>query len=298
MAVEVDVQAYKFINRQGEEGKIDVASFEALRNKAKPKRNITLPWRYNPIHEFESVWWMGVYVIFRKSPVSIYGRDPSPHDYELQRCWTANLFETYTVRGEVIGSDGEFSRAVSSLHEDIMPIGLFLETLRIRLIQCYRKVENDVEKIDYTSAGDLGVDFCTALSSISRSFQQGDITVGEFFPEGSPPKNASTQMVPTVNSRDDAAVSEDRVSSSLDEETSSPTAQMPSTQAEPGDSSSRTTEDQVSSSRVEQTALSKSASPKPPRAPGKRVKVSSNGGARSTVMTRSMTRMQGLTPIS
>ncbi|CCL98316.1 uncharacterized protein FIBRA_00310 [Fibroporia radiculosa] len=205
MAVEVDEQNYIFIPRLAEEDDIDqlFANNLKLNTSLNKTQQLLPPLRYNPLHEFESVWWMGVYVIFRKIVVSVNGEEPSAHDYQSQRHWASNMFENYAKRDKVIGYEGQFSLAIDALHANIFPIGGALRALRARLVDRYREVEKDLENIDHTSAGDLGGIFSRTFTAVSHKLKQmGDIIIGEFPPEKNSLEEPSVQVASTVECED------------------------------------------------------------------------------------------------
>ncbi len=108
------------------------------------------PFRYNPLHDLESLWWIAVYFIFT-TEVKNYANMDEKGKARQRRLdeHVLKLFCNFTHRKlDMMDSWNErFSTRCQSLHPSIRPIGEDLERARILLATTYRQCEKKYRTI-------------------------------------------------------------------------------------------------------------------------------------------------------
>ncbi|KAJ3555204.1 hypothetical protein NM688_g2708 [Phlebia brevispora] len=134
--------------------------------------------RYNPLHDLESLWWVAAYFLFKKVPYLEDGvvpdlteTPPAKWDAEGQYLCAEKLFRATLARWEVVTLAGGFFERIQVLHPLVKPIAELLDPLRLQLIQYYAKAERNLEAIDQNCAKGLHKDFVRTFLLISRHFK-------------------------------------------------------------------------------------------------------------------------------
>ena len=118
--------------------------------------------RYNPLHDLESLWWIAVWFVIggtlRITPPK--SCDCIPDHYatqpwykeelqrlQLQRQVAKELFVTRQTRVEVLTSSTWFGANICTLHYSIGRIGSALNAIRRMLVISYSQAEKDCENV-------------------------------------------------------------------------------------------------------------------------------------------------------
>lgn len=151
-----------------------------------------IPWRYNPIHDLESVMWLGNYCTIGRSiefqPTSTTAPDaeiffdedaivPEPHDERVKRTisqdkYASNLFYQTNYRQKALMSMEGWGDLV---HPALVKAGilLLLNDVRARLVTRYMEVEKNILVSRQVLAGrslynEIAVNFTDACEQMER----------------------------------------------------------------------------------------------------------------------------------
>ncbi|KAJ3559366.1 hypothetical protein NM688_g392 [Phlebia brevispora] len=109
--------------------------------------------RYNALHDLESLWWVAVYTIFTRE-VEPTSDDECGNASEEQRAYAANMFDTRVDRFHSLATVRAFQMKIFSLHPSIRHVGHALEKMRQALLHWYYKAEVDLDAIDHTGCAE------------------------------------------------------------------------------------------------------------------------------------------------
>ncbi|CCM06714.1 uncharacterized protein FIBRA_09004 [Fibroporia radiculosa] len=188
ISVEVDRQQYFFTPRgiswvefaarmQAENGNLQSLCQESL----KPK----VVFRYNPMHDFESLWWISVYVLFNKQVVMVNEKSPPSHDYRRQRTWAAGVFYGLNARQSALSAGNtDFQYAIETLCPDLRSFGVVVDLLRDDLLKRYINIEADLSHLpSRAAAGEIPQHFFAGFGALGNSIINGErqeILIGPF----------------------------------------------------------------------------------------------------------------------
>ena len=136
------------------------------------------PFRYNILHDFESLWWDCLFLLVNREIKST----KLTKDYTWPWRWQGN--KRITAWGPVLGGtrseinpwtrqcvlelDERFDRVALPLVCAIKKAGAEFNKVRKSLVAAYKKAEEDVTKIDYSSAAGLHDAFKQAFEALSK----------------------------------------------------------------------------------------------------------------------------------
>ncbi|CCM03683.1 uncharacterized protein FIBRA_05827 [Fibroporia radiculosa] len=186
MAVEVDLQNYYFKERHLN---LDIYKFAAAypvtreQSVLPPAESMPVAFRYNPLHDFESLWWMSVYFLLNKKIRRVDQKNPPPHQYVQQRIRAAEIFYSLASRKSALSWEPEFQFVIESLSPSVHNIGEAANVLRSSLVARYREIERDTENIGHTAAGTIHEDFAVIFGVVART--PGEILIGPLPRKGS-----------------------------------------------------------------------------------------------------------------
>lgn len=201
MAVEVEAMRYRFSFGQPQHARQDTkirVLWELLKKAhlgdsgqnqtpadAKPDQPVPEQpaFRYNPLHDVESLWWLCTYFVFNKAVILVNGVEPSMDpelkgNYSMQLQYASRLFWTQQFREWAMTRPGDFKDEVIHLHAVVRPAGYLLDTMRYRLQNQYRSIEETRTPITYMVASDITMQMIEDLGDI-RADVKG-LTIGEF----------------------------------------------------------------------------------------------------------------------
>lgn len=199
MAIEVEDMEYGFNSTKWKTDSVplkrsvrqtrDMLQLGKLANDIKPVTNAAPEeaiFRYNPLHDLESFWWLAAYFIFNRAVVLVDGKVP-PMDaavlgnYDEQRKCAAEMFFSTKYRIKLMTKDSAFPALISQLHGAVRPIANTLNQMRGQMEARYREVEFDaasIAKIDHTVAENLATIFLSRIGDAKRHVMDEDIEVG------------------------------------------------------------------------------------------------------------------------
>ncbi|KAJ3541551.1 hypothetical protein NM688_g6067 [Phlebia brevispora] len=210
MAVEIDLQMYRFrltsppsspLKRRFPEKLDQFRKFEdELRAKSEARkhfraqRDLTLlpepkpetkhpDFRYNPLHDLESLWWIAVYFLITKEFTD--NTKPTTEAQasvasDAQRQYALELFLHRNRRSTSLRDSVDFLAGMYSLPRFLVPALDFLDYLRQELCFCYTAQETDIESIDYGCANKLYQVFHDMFQDLATSNLFRRLTVRPF----------------------------------------------------------------------------------------------------------------------
>ena len=111
------------------------------------------PFRYNPLHDLESLWWIAAYFLMSRKLVFEDATEPevprdgdegeSEEDDQLASLHT--LFSDAAGRSWAMCTEGGFSRHLDCLHPFMRDMALALNDARDTLVQGYHYLEKDID---------------------------------------------------------------------------------------------------------------------------------------------------------
>ncbi|THH06436.1 hypothetical protein EW146_g9612 [Bondarzewia mesenterica] len=196
MSVETASQCYKFmpmetkskINREFDFRVVSDASRRARtsrplttghRTQALSKRP---PYKYNPLHDLESIWWVAVYLVVNKEVIN-QDEDGSQREVaeraEHQREWANSLFDSLIGRVDLLRTPEQFTLQVPMLHPSVRWIGFdILDNARSLLVAQYTEVEKDLTSITETVADGLHIPFFKLFNEAALLLENDNIEIG------------------------------------------------------------------------------------------------------------------------
>jgi hypothetical protein len=135
MSVEVELQHYSFMPKPAE---IDLFKLKVA------SRLPAVTFRYNPLHDLESLWWIAVWMMFNHRTE----REPSSEDEESQSRYAERLFPRIidgSGRLDALKNHVVFLNMLLCLPEAFYTAASKLESIRQALVQHYYLAEGDTE---------------------------------------------------------------------------------------------------------------------------------------------------------
>lgn len=149
------------------------------------------PFRHNPLHDLESLWWIAVYFVVKRVA---YRTNPNKVDTKwtshAQRAYATELFSCNATRYFVMKRASDFRSKMNIVHPSVKPIVLILSDLRDMLASRYTKAEKNAASIEYTCADGLHEKFIRAFTLISQAKKLQEI---ELVPFDHEPKEAKSK---------------------------------------------------------------------------------------------------------
>lgn len=152
---------------------------DALKHPFSHARPVSPRFRYNPLHDLESIWWIAMYFLAKKEIVD-------PHldmiASEAQRDYASKLFRHHdqTARNDTFFLYTEFQQGMQTLPEHVSGIVHGLAFLRTELWGRYSAEEADPSMIDHTCANGLHERFHEMLENIANADENAARTVRPF----------------------------------------------------------------------------------------------------------------------
>lgn len=187
MAVEVDFQGYIFLNKELPptrqrrlaiktpakslwEVLIETADEDEYEVDEDASDHANIPeipvnvFVHNPLHELESLAWVGIKMIADRRIIGVDNGKKRPHAYNHLRLheqheWARKLFFNSTERCRFLIVPHYFYEFIETLDPQVQPLGHFLQRIFTALVAQYRLAEKDAASIDFDVAGDLYILF-------------------------------------------------------------------------------------------------------------------------------------------
>ena len=161
MAIEVELQWYKFEPRPSRKP-----------DHQKSRERLPTPFRYNPLHDLESIWWIAAWFLFKRTVAFDDDETDDPAEVARRKEQDKEAEELFVSNRHTILSFERWCRFPhlwTCLHPSVQPIGAKLEVLRKELAETYRPVKQDnsgPQAITNTVADALHVKFRRAFGDI------------------------------------------------------------------------------------------------------------------------------------
>jgi len=110
---------------------------QGTERKAAPLRTFL----YTPLHDYESVWWIATWVLFKCQPKSLGPEELDPPTQSRQH----SIFYDKTDREHAILAPGVFLALKRSLPSTLHPLFEILEVFRKNLVRVYREYEESFD---------------------------------------------------------------------------------------------------------------------------------------------------------
>ncbi|EED78584.1 predicted protein [Postia placenta Mad-698-R] len=143
-----------------------------------------VPFRYNPLNDIESLWWVAIYFVFNRSVVKVGGEPPSMDasqrgHYFTQEAYTRDLIATPHARFAALTDKDDLREEIIYLHAAIRDIARHLNEIRKQLVSCYKEAEKKPGVITPTIGQDLlrGVFLPFFGSIVAKNLRGKDIQV-------------------------------------------------------------------------------------------------------------------------
>ncbi|KAJ3552849.1 hypothetical protein NM688_g3933 [Phlebia brevispora] len=136
--------------------------------------------RYNAVHDLESLWWIAVYFIVCYE-VADGDEKGSPDLSRSQRKLASELFWYPDSRLWALKHRDYFREGVLSLHPSMRKIGLALEILRQEMVSVYLDIEHDVFTMGFNVAGSLHHKFARCFHGLYKLLDKKDVVATALF---------------------------------------------------------------------------------------------------------------------
>ncbi|CCM06445.1 uncharacterized protein FIBRA_08708 [Fibroporia radiculosa] len=178
ISVEVDRQEYFFASTSGISTMELAARLQAEDNALQTLQQELLQsdvvFRYNPMHDFESLWWISVHILFNKRVDTVNGKIPPLHNHQKQQLWAASVFYGLASRQSALSAGNtNFRSAIKTLCPDLHRFGIMVNALRGELLKRYMDIEADISNLHrHTTAGEIprqfimGFDFNVSAEAV------------------------------------------------------------------------------------------------------------------------------------
>ncbi|KAJ3552850.1 hypothetical protein NM688_g3932 [Phlebia brevispora] len=134
--------------------------------------------RYNAIHDLESLWWIAVYFIVCHEVVDDDDNGSDLYDLaHTQRNFASELFWTADNRVHALTNPHYFLREVLRLHPSVRQIGVALNEIREEMVSLYLHVEEDIYSIGFEVAEALHDEFGRCFDTLWRALEEKDVVV-------------------------------------------------------------------------------------------------------------------------
>ncbi|KAI0086025.1 hypothetical protein BDY19DRAFT_996211 [Irpex rosettiformis] len=141
---------------------------------AKPSFPTKSPvFRYNPLHDIESIWWLLVYLLLYRPPVI---KGDTETRISNQSSFYGRFFTPGHSRRDAFMQVGVFTSHKGHLHPELQPVADTLERIRKLLYNCYVKAEQgDISKINHTVASGVTERLIVELGVIREEYAKEDV---------------------------------------------------------------------------------------------------------------------------
>ena len=133
------------------------------------------PFRYNPLHDLESLWWVAFHCVSVRVVVQVGDDDQS------YRRGDHTCFDTSGVFGMGEGKKSLFKRSTRMLeksrllHPAVQEAIKHLDQARGLLVQAYKDAEKDLSKIDFHVADGMHEVLRDCFNTIASAYTNNDV---------------------------------------------------------------------------------------------------------------------------
>ena len=120
-------------------------------SRPRPSRR---PFRYNPLHDLEALWWMSVYFAAGRAVVDdgtgrMLSEEENARQIQKQLESFPRLFCKLGIRLDIMSRAGRFAEEMQSLYPSVLCFWRPLESARSSLAYAYRWVEQDMDAREF-----------------------------------------------------------------------------------------------------------------------------------------------------
>lgn len=146
-----------------------------------PRTDHNTPFRYNPLHDLESLYWLALYLLFSGGLVQIgagnEGTEITPAHKEAQQELAGTLFCDLAFRMTVM-RPGVLGSHLTNLHPHVAEIVTLLDDVRSELVEAFEESEESLEKpIPFSVAQNTYGGMTAAFQKIDEFLAAQDILV-------------------------------------------------------------------------------------------------------------------------
>lgn len=136
---------------------------------------ISTPFTYNPLHDLESLWWIGIHFLVNKLPAVT---PEHPHDDERvseQRILASELFWTGRNRRTALEHPSYLMEQLEHLHPSVRPFWRILDDARRHLLAGYWRAEKAGQTMNFDVANGVHPALVRCFYSIAARLRARDI---------------------------------------------------------------------------------------------------------------------------
>ncbi|PSR77010.1 hypothetical protein PHLCEN_2v8109 [Hermanssonia centrifuga] len=141
------------------------------------------PFRYNAIHDFESLWWLTTYYVFKMEAVvdrtSTSLPKPQLKNLEQQRAHADKLSYDRSWRDVVMLNTDAFIESVHALDPSVRPFGMIMEQWRKKILRAYYQAEETLIPDAKSAMQGLYSEFAKDLVWISDALASKTVMIEE-----------------------------------------------------------------------------------------------------------------------
>jgi hypothetical protein len=154
------------------------------------------PFKYNPIHDLESLWWIAIWTLTVNSPSG------SPRNKD-QNMWHHMIFQNKTDRDSLLRDYATFVNFVTILPLSFQEVGTRLAPLRSSLVISYQTAERSYETLNDQPFADseLPKTFIERLAEAVQTCPDVKLDSSQTSPVSMVPQNKRNASPPTSRSR-------------------------------------------------------------------------------------------------
>lgn len=126
-------------------------------HKERPPARPNYPFRYNPLHDMESLWWMAIYFLCKRdlAATEAAGSEADARRAANLRRWTDRLFYGALDRRFAVRDGDTLECALSSLRPSLRLAAAMIRLWRRILVERYTRIEKDIPSITHRAADGL-----------------------------------------------------------------------------------------------------------------------------------------------
>ena len=163
---------------------LPVATHESFlrRLDSLPERKPEGPFRYNPVHDLESLWWIAVYFLMTRVVLEDAANpqcDVTDHALQEQFDSVERLFLEGSRRHIVMVTDSAFMSDLRTLHTSLHEPGLLLEDAREILVKAFHYLEEDIDSREFSVPQETYDGLQTILRQIAEIFSSRTVEYGD-----------------------------------------------------------------------------------------------------------------------
>ena len=140
------------------------------------------PFRYNPLHDLESLWWISAYFLLSRT-LTLTGDNAERTDAEdprlaRQRTAAQKLFVIGDERQWAVCGESEFYREFKTLRPLTRKMGRALDIARDTLVRAYHYVEQDLDNRAFEVRSEVYEEMCEIYTKIAKRLEGEDVMTG------------------------------------------------------------------------------------------------------------------------